>query len=77
MQDPLCFLAEKINKMVVLQRIKKPKNKRSVRALEAREPKAIGKAVALFAFFFLLDPVLFFYGKRTLTVVLESYRVPG
>jgi hypothetical protein len=54
--------------MVVLQRIKKPKNKRSVRALEAREPKAIGKAVALFAFFFLLDPVLFFYGKRPLIV---------
>ena len=30
-------------KMVVLQRIKKPKNKRSLRALEAREPKAIGR----------------------------------
>ena len=30
-------------KMVVLQRIKKPKIKRSLRALEAREPKAIGR----------------------------------
>jgi hypothetical protein len=28
--------------MVVMQRIKKPKSKRGVRALESREPKAIG-----------------------------------
>jgi hypothetical protein len=42
--------------MVVLQRIKKPKNKRSVRALEAREPKAIGKAMALFTVLDSTDP---------------------
>jgi hypothetical protein len=46
--------------MVVLQRIKKPKNKRSVRALEAREPKAIGKAVALFALLDSTDPPISF-----------------
>jgi hypothetical protein len=46
--------------MVVLQRIKKPKNKRSVRALEAREPKAIGKAVALFAVLDSMEPPISF-----------------
>jgi hypothetical protein len=50
--------------MVVLQRIKKPKNKRSVRALEAREPKAIGKGDAFCGLGF----YGFSHGKRTLVV---------
>jgi hypothetical protein len=61
------LFAEKNKKMVVLQRIKKPKNKRSVRALEAREPKAIGKAGA-FCGLGIDGFVLFFHGKRTFFV---------
>ncbi len=56
--------------MVVLQRIKKPKNKRSVRALEAREPKAIGKSVALFAVLDSTDPP-FSFGYRTVWTYLS------
>jgi hypothetical protein len=57
--------------MVVLQRIKKPKNKRSVRALEAREPKAIGKAVALFAVLDSTDPPFFFWIRSYFSMLKE------
>jgi hypothetical protein len=66
--------------MVVLQRIKKPKNKRSVRALEAREPKAIGKSAALLAVLDSMDPPFFFWIRSYFSMVkgrwlfLDSYR---